>query len=96
MTGGEWFQIDLGSVQSFNRIALHSGDSVHDYARGYRILISNNGTDWATQAPVAVASGNSPAIDVSLASAVSARFVRIVQTGTASYWWSIAELNLYG
>jgi len=95
MTGGEWFQIDLGSVQTFNRIAFHSGNSVHDYARGYRILISNNGTDWAIQAPVAAANGASPAIDVSLASAVSARYVRIVQTGTAGYWWSIAELNLY-
>jgi beta-glucanase (GH16 family) len=95
MAGGEWFQIDLGSVQTFSRIALDAGNSVQDYARGCRILISNNGTDWATQTPVVAASGNSPTIEVTLASAVSARYVRIVQTGTASYWWSIAELNLY-
>jgi hypothetical protein len=95
MTGGEWFQIDLGSVQTFDRIMLNSGSSLNDYARGYQILISNNGTDWATQAPVAVGTGNSSVIDVSLASPVSARYVRIVQTGTTNYWWSIAELNLF-
>jgi beta-glucosidase len=25
----------------------------------------------------------------------TARYVRITQTGTATSWWSIAELNLY-
>jgi hypothetical protein len=84
MTGGQWFQIDLGSVQTFDRIVLDSGNSVNDYARGYQILISNNGTDWATQAPVAGGTGTSPLIDLSLASPVSARYVRIVQTGTTT------------
>lgn len=95
MTGGEWFQIDLGSVQTFDRIVLGSGSSVNDYARGFQILISNNGTDWATQSPVAVGTGTGPLIDVSLTNPVSARYIRIVQTGSSSYWWSIAELNLY-
>ena len=71
MTGGEWFQIDLGSVQTFDRIVLDSGSSVNDFARGYQILISNNGTDWATQLPVAVGTGNNPLTDVSLAGPVS-------------------------
>jgi beta-glucanase (GH16 family) len=84
MSGGEWFQLDLGSAQTFDRIVLDSGNSVNDYARGYQVLISNNGTDWATQVPVAAGAGTGP---------VTARYVRIVQTGTASSWWSIAELS---
>src|SRR5262249_31698686 len=90
MAGGGWLQIDLGSVQTFDRIVLNSGSSINDYARSYQILVSNNGTDWATQSPVTTWTGNNALIDVSLASPVSARYVRIVQTGTSSYWWSIA------
>ncbi len=27
--------------------------------------------------------------------ATTARYVRVVQTGTSTSWWSIAELNVY-
>lgn len=95
MTGGEWFQIDLGSIQAFSRIVLNAGNSVNDFARGYQILVSNNGTDWVSQAPAAVGTGNGSLTDVTFAGQVNARYVRIAQTGTSSYWWSIAELTLY-
>ena len=76
-------------------IVLNSGSSVNDYARGFQILVSNNGTDWTLKSPLTVGVGSSPLIDLSLASPVSAQNVRIVQTGTSSYGWSIADLNLY-
>jgi len=95
MTSGQWFQIDLGAAQTFNRIDFNSGTSAGDYARSYQILVSSNGTDWSTQTPIATGTGTGADINVVLANPVSARFVRIVQTGTSTSWWSIAELNLY-
>jgi endoglucanase Acf2/fibronectin type 3 domain-containing protein len=94
-TAGQWFQLDLGSAQTFDRITLDPGRSVHDFARGYEVLVSNNGTDWSSQTAIASGAGSSSLEDIQLAGPVTARYVRIVQTGSSSYWWSIAELNLY-
>ncbi len=94
-TAGQWFQIDLGSVQAFDRIAFDAGNSVNDFARGYEILVSDNGTDWSTDPAIASGTGTGSLIDVSLSTPVKARYIRIVQTGSASYWWSIAELNVF-
>jgi hypothetical protein len=90
---GQWFQLDLGSAQTFDRLTFDAGTSVNDFARGYQVLVSDNGTDWSTQTPVATGTG--PLIDVPLGGPLTHRYVRIVQTGSSSYWWSIAEINLY-
>jgi hypothetical protein len=92
---GQWFQIDLGSAQTFDRITFDAGGSVNDYARGYQVLVSDNGTDWTSQPAIASGVGTGPLIDIRLGAPVTHRYVRIVHTGSSSYWWSIAELNLY-
>jgi hypothetical protein len=92
---GQWFQIDLGSAQAFDRITFDAGNSVNDYARGYQVLVSDNGIDWSRQPAIAGGTGTGPQIDVQLNSPVEYRYIRIVQTGSAPYWWSIAELNVY-
>jgi hypothetical protein len=94
-TAGQWFQLDLGSTQTFDRIRIDAGNSVNDFARGYQVLVSDNGTDWSTQPVLASGSGTGPVIDIQFGGPVTHRYVRIVQTGSSSYWWSIAELNLY-
>jgi endoglucanase Acf2 len=94
-TAGQWFQIDLGSARTFDRITFDAGTSVNDYARGYQILVSDNGTDWSSQTAIASGVGTGPLINIQLSSPVTHRYVRIVQTGSSSDWWSIAELNLY-
>src|SRR5216684_3939150 len=55
----------------------------------YGLLVSEDGTDWAAQPPVAAGTGSGPVIDVALDGRVTAPYVRIVQTGTPSSWWSI-------
>ncbi|HEV7300777.1 MAG TPA: discoidin domain-containing protein [Tepidisphaeraceae bacterium] len=90
-----WFQIDMGGAQSFRRIKLDSGSSTNDYLRGYAVYVSNNGTDWSTQTAVATGKGTGAVVDINLASNVTARYVRIVCTSSAGYWWSVSELNLY-
>ena len=86
--------MDLGSTQAFDAITLDAGTSVNDFARGYQVLVSNNGVDWTSQTAVASGVGTGPLIDIQLGSPVTARYIRIVQTGASSYWWSIAELNV--
>jgi hypothetical protein len=89
---GLYFQVDLGSAQSFDEIALSVPNSVTDYARGYQVQVSNDGTNWVT---VANCSGTSASEIVSFPTQ-TARYVKVVLTASSSsYWWSIDELNLY-
>lgn len=87
-SGDQWFQIDMGATRAFDRVKIESGG---DYGRGYRIQVSDNGTDWTD-----VASGTgSETIDAKWGRQ-TARYIRVVQTGTAtSNWWSINEINVY-
>ncbi|WP_426514475.1 glycoside hydrolase family 3 C-terminal domain-containing protein [Dactylosporangium sp. McL0621] len=91
MANGQWLQADLGSAQTFDRLRMDSAGSANDYARGYQILVSSNGTTWS--APVATGTGTGALITATFP-AQTARYVRIVQTGTSTSWWSVAELNL--
>ncbi len=89
---GQWFQIDMGVVQSFNGIALDAASSGGDYPRGYQVFVSNDGSNWGS----AVASGSGSAQLVTITfSLQSARYIKIAQTGSAGNWWSIHELNVY-
>ena len=90
---GLYFQVDLGSSQSFYLLKLSAPNSPSDYARGYHVATSNNGTSWAT---VARCTGtvNPELVGFDLQ---SARYIRVTLTaGSTSQWWSIDELNLYG
>jgi hypothetical protein len=93
-TNGQYFQVDLGSVQSFNYLTLDAGPSTGDYPQAFSVYVSNTGTDWSTQPAVAIETGTTQLSTAGFATQ-SARYVRIVQTGSSSTnWWSIAELNI--
>lgn len=88
----QWLNIDLSSVQSFNRIVLEGEESPNDYPRSYEVYVSSNGADWGT--PIAEGNGSESITTINFTD-VNARYVRIVQTGTVErFWWSIHELNL--
>ncbi|WP_433066081.1 glycoside hydrolase family 3 C-terminal domain-containing protein [Dactylosporangium sp. CS-033363] len=91
MANGQWLQADLGSAQTFDRLRMDSAGSANDYARGYQILTSANGTTWSS--PIATGTGTGAQITATFP-AQTARYVRVVQTGTSTSWWSVAELNL--
>jgi hypothetical protein len=87
---GHWFRVDMGAPQTFDRIVLDSGTG-NDYARGFRVEMSNDAATWTT-----LASGSGTGQTTSIPLAVStARYLRIVQTGTAGNWWSIHELDVF-
>lgn len=93
-TNGQSITIDMKNFKTFSGIIIDTSGSPHDYPRGYRIDISNDGVDWATN--IANGFGNGPITAISFPSR-TARYIRIVQTGSTSwYWWSIHELNVFG
>jgi hypothetical protein len=92
MIDGMWFEVDMTAAQTFNEIIMDSASSTNDYARGYQVFVSSDGVNFGS----AIASGTGAAALVTVQfPAQSARYLKIVQTGSASNWWSIAELNVY-
>ncbi|HLG76241.1 MAG TPA: discoidin domain-containing protein, partial [Ktedonobacteraceae bacterium] len=87
---GMSFQIDLGSTQSFSQVVLDATNSPNDYPASYEFDVSNDGTNWS-----AVTTGNGNTVTTISFSTQSARYIKIIQTGSSSYWWSIDEVNVY-
>jgi sialate O-acetylesterase len=90
---GQWFQVDMGSTNTFSQIVLDAANSSGDYPRGYQVNLSNDGSNWGT--PVTTGAGSSAVTTISF-SLQTARFIRVTQTGTSGGWWSIHEFNVYG
>jgi glucosylceramidase len=88
---GQTLTVDLGRVRSFRRVVLDTGADTGDFPRGYALSTSSDGTHWS-DAVTGSGSGQLTAIDLP---PTRARFVRVVQTGTAPNWWSVADLRLY-
>jgi hypothetical protein len=92
MVDGMWFEVDMTATQTFNEIVMDSASSTNDYARGYQVFVSSDGVNFGS----AIASGTGAAALITVQfPPQSARYLKIVQTGSASNWWSIAELNVY-
>jgi hypothetical protein len=87
-----WVQVDMGQPQTFSRVVLDSGTSIEDYARGADVLVSADGSAWTKVASI-VADGQPT--QVATFPAQTARYLKVVNTGSAGSWWSIAELNAY-
>jgi hypothetical protein len=90
---GQWFQIDMVSAQTFNRIVLDASSFANDYPRGYQVNVSSDGLNWGT--PVATGVGTN-VTTISFATQ-TARYIRVMQTGSvgSTIWWSIGEVNVY-
>ena len=90
---GLYFEVNLGSAQSFNELKMEEPNSPHDFARGYNVEVSSNGSTWTT---VASCTGIGTPEVVSFPT-VTAQFVEVVLTAsTGYYWWSIDDFKLYG
>ena len=82
-----------GQAEVFGQIAMDSGASGGDYARGWDISVSDDGTAWS--GPIASGAGSGRVVTASFPPQ-TARFARIVQTGDGGgFWWSIAELYAF-
>ncbi|WP_171115862.1 MULTISPECIES: discoidin domain-containing protein [Streptomyces] len=93
-TSGDWFQIDLGSPTSFNKIVLDTGvNNSFDYVTKYQIYVSNDGADWGSA--IASGSGAIGKVAVTLPTR-TAQYIRIVSTAASGFWWAIGDIEVYG
>ena len=93
---GQWFQVDMGAwtTPTFTNIILDATASPNDYPRGYQVYVSNDTNNWGSI--VTNGTGSSAVTSISF-SAKTGRYIRIIQTGSASgTFWSIHEFNVYG
>ncbi|XSG76438.1 discoidin domain-containing protein [Herpetosiphon llansteffanensis] len=87
---GQWLRVDLGSVQSFNRIVLRWEAA---YATSYRIQISNDAATWTTIQTISNSDGNLD--DLSITG--TGRYLRIESiTRATAYGISLFEFEVYG
>ena len=90
---GLYFEVDLGTVATFDELLMDVPNSPHDYARGYEVEVSDNGTSWTT---VTTCAGAGTTQIVSFPSQ-KAQYVKVVLTASdTSWWWSIDEFYLNG
>jgi glucosylceramidase len=90
-TPGQFVGVDLGRTQRVRRVVLDTGVDMGDFPRGYTLQVSRDGTRWRDVAS-GVGSGQLTEIDIRR---TTARHLRVVQTGSAPQWWSVADLRVY-
>ncbi len=88
---GIWWQADMGSVQTFNQVSLDSGANTGDYARGYDVEVSNDGTKFT---PVYFGTGTASPESATF-STQQARYIRILLTASSTTsWWSLTNVTV--
>jgi hypothetical protein len=88
----QYFQVNLGSQQTFSQATLDATGSNNDYPRAFEITVSNDGTTWS--APVAIVQGTTTLITVQFP-AQTAQYVRVSLLDIWSMnYWSMTEFNL--
>jgi hypothetical protein len=89
---GLYFEVNLGSAESFDELRLSVPGSSSDYARAFNVQVSSDGSSWAT---VASCTGGATPEVVGFSNQTD-RYLRVVLTTADSNWWSIDELDLLG
>lgn len=88
---GQWFAVNLGKPTQVSQVVLNTGPSPTDYPQGFQLYVSSDGINWGQP----IASGAGSAVTTINIPTQTVQYIKIVQTGTTSfYWWSIAELDV--
>ena len=89
---GLYYQVDMGSPQTFNELGLDSDGNVGDYARAYTVTASQDGTTWTTLTP-GVGIGSPQLVPLPT---TTARYLRVtLNQASSSNWWTIAAFTVY-
>lgn len=88
---GQWFKVDMGSVQYFDRITYDAGSNTGNYPAGSLVQISPDGISWSN---LPAGTLENQCVTVTCG-AQAARYILIFQSGSKSNPWSIAELKIY-
>jgi len=87
---GMWFSLELPGPTLLGGVRLLTPGS-NDHPMGYELYTSMDGVNWS--GTLAKGVGSTPVTEAVFQS-VKGRFLRIVQTGAKSLWWSINELQV--
>jgi beta-glucosidase len=89
---GMYYEVNMGSPQTFNQIEMEFPDWATDYAPDYNVEVSSNGSSWTV---VASCYGNgSP--ETATFSTQTAQYVEVVlTTPDPSAWWSISQFLVF-
>jgi O-glycosyl hydrolase len=90
MQSGDWFQVDLGSSQTFDQLVLDTSASSGDFARQYEVYTSDDGTSWGK--PIATGPGST--VTPILLPTTTARYIRVVNKSSSGSWWSIHDVSV--
>ena len=90
-TPGQYLALNLGSAQTFTALDLEVPDSAGDFAGGYQVQVSADGTTWTS---VATCTGTGSSEVVSFP-AQTDQYVKVTLTQAESpAWWSVDEIYL--
>ncbi len=64
MVNGQTFTLDLGSAKSFSKLMMDSAGSTGDYAHGYQVFVSTDGTNFGSAIATGTPDGSSGHGDV--------------------------------
>jgi hypothetical protein len=94
---GQSFTIDMGQARTFTGLTMDSATSYGDYAHGYKVYDSNDGTHWSSAIASASGIAYASCYDFLYVTfpAQTARYIKVVETDSANTWWSIHEVNVY-
>jgi hypothetical protein len=86
----DWIQVDLCEARSVTGINVFTA-SATDVAKSYDVQVSTDGNAWQTVLTSATAAQPRMALKFD---PVTARHIRLNQTGKMGMWWSVNELSV--
>jgi hypothetical protein len=84
---GMWFLLDLGGEFAFNYIIIDLGSSTGDSPEAWNVQVSLDNENWS-----GIAAEGQGGTVWKMNERVTARYIRINQTGTKGLYWSIHEI----
>lgn len=88
----QWYQIDMGKKQSFNRLMMNTDYSSNGGVNSYQVKVSDDQQNWET---IVVDQSNIPDVIIEFPVQV-ARYLRIELFGEETNSWNLSEINVYG
>lgn len=89
---GQWYVVDMKKENTFNEIILDVAGSPSDSPAGFNVYVSADGVNWGTAVATGVGSDGMTIIPIT---AVTARYIKIEQTGAKGNYWSIHEMYVF-
>ena len=89
---GDEYVVNMGKAETFNEVEMAVPDYATDYAHGYEVEVSSNGSSYSV---VATCAGTGTPEVVSFP-AQTAQYIQVVlTTANPSYWWSMEYFYVY-